>query len=273
MRRSSIPLTNDNFPSASNQPSPATTTVVTAAVAADFSPPTVTSVISLASDTVVPSVTIPTVISTESARVIIATNAVPEIAAVTVPSLVLNHDNYSTGITPASIVPRAFATQDIPFINLNDFNLQYAENNESIDELMNFLSGNQQEQNADIPVNQRHHLTPHAGPNRQRHNRLITVEDAEELETNLARRAIFLIVEKYFNSRALALSITDRLFELGIEDSLTFTALLSPITSKSRPGKPAQLLMIEELIGSNIFIINRGKSNSIIITKNPNYHH
>ena len=260
-RQSNLRSKNVNFPSASIPSSIVNNTANVINSTAAVVPSTFNSII----PRVFPSATVPAVVQTESTPVPIATT-------VTLPSIVPAQDDYPAGITPASIVARSLSPRDMPFLNLNHVNLPYAHNNnESIDELINLLAGDQREQTTNFSVNRQLHSPRHTGPNRQRHNRLITAEAAEGLETNLPRRSVFLIIVKYFDNRALALTITNRLFELGIDESLTLTALLSPITSKSRPGKAAQIQLIEDLIESNIFLINRGKSNSVIIRKNPSY--
>ena len=259
-RQSNIRSTNVNFPSASIPSSTVnnTTTIINSAASVNS---TFTPII----PQVAPSATVPTVIPPESTLVPITTT-------VTVPPLVPAQGDNSTVITPALIVARSLSPQDMPFLNLNDVNLPYAHNNnESIDELINLLAGDQHEQNTDISVNQQHQAPRNSGPNPQRQPRTSQNEMLEELEANPNRRLIFDIVLRYFISPLTSYSIASRLYDLGPSNSLTLSALVNSASPYNRPDKPSQLRMIEELTASNIFITNQTRRNAIQIRKNNNY--
>jgi len=260
-RQSKIRSTNVNFPSASIPSSTVnnTTAIInsSASVHSTFTP---------IIPQVVPSATIPNVIPPESTLVPITTTVI-------VPPLVPAQGDNSTVITPDLIVARSLSPQDMLFLNLNDINLPYAHNNnESIDELINLLAGDQHEQNTDISVNQQLQAAlRHSGPNPQRQPRTSRTEMLEELEANPNRRLIFDIVLRYFISPLTSYSIASRLYDLGPSNSLTLSALVNSASPYNRPDKPSQLRMIEELTASNIFITNQTRRNAIQIRKNNNY--
>jgi len=259
-RQSNIRSTNVNFPSASIPSS--TVNNITAIINSAAS---VNSTFTPIIPQVIQYVTVPTVIPQESTPVPITTT-------VTVPALAPAQGENSTVITPALIVARSLSPQDMPILNLNDINLPYAHNNnESIDELINLLAGDQHEQNTDIPENERLPTPRNTGPNRQRQQRIRQAEMLEELEANPNRRLIFDIVLRYFISPLTSYSIATRLFDLGPSDTITLNILVNSAPPINRPDKPSQLRMVEELTASSIFITSQPRRNVIQIRKNNNY--
>jgi len=161
----------------------------------------------------------------------------------------------------------------MPFLNLNDVNLPYAHNNnESIDELINLLAGDQHEQNTDISVNQQLQTPRHSGPNPQRQPRTSRTEIITELQANPSLRLIFDIISSYFTGPGTSYKIANRIYSLGPNETITLNALVNAAASNNRLDKTSQLQLVGELTSTGMFIVSHPRQNATHIMKNINFH-
>lgn len=116
-----------------------------------------------------------------------------------------------------------------------------------------------------------HAVLINQGQQLTRKKRTRRLEALAELESNPTLNIIYEIFIKYIQSQVGVFSLASRLHSLQVNESITLSALLKPITSNNRPNREALVQMISELSESNLFNITHSKANIPHIRKSNNY--
>lgn len=91
-----------------------------------------------------------------------------------------------------------------------------------------------------------------------------------ELEATPGLRIIFDIVSKFIKRSIASFKISSLLYYLRLNDAVKLSFLLTLISFHQRPDKASQIQMVKELVATNLFIMDSGKYNSVLIMKKFN---
>ena len=80
-------------------------------------------------------------------------------------------------------------------------------------------------------------------------------------------QAIFAIISKYFKSRGVCISISNRLAALSESETIHLNDLITSTSSRYRPNKEEILLMIEEFNSTNVLNVSSLSHRRILFKK------